>query len=77
MQDPKEEDDPHVSVSFSLPRSVKDRMDRRIANLLISRTDYLKLMVLWELDKGDEAPFDFPRKPVSLVVDKKKGHKAK
>ena len=62
MQDP-DENDPHISVSFSLPRSVKDRMDRRIDRLLISRTDYLKLMVLWELDKGEEAPFDFPRKP--------------
>lgn len=73
MQDP-EENDPHVSVSFSLPRSVKDRMDRRIAKLLISRTDYLKLMVLWELDKGEEAAFDFPRKPIALPPQKK-GHK--
>jgi hypothetical protein len=55
--------DPHVSVSFSLPLSVKKEMDRRAKSLRISRSDYLKFMVLWELDKGADAPFDMPRTP--------------
>jgi hypothetical protein len=58
-----DQSDAHVSVSFSLPKSVKDEMDRRCERLRISRTDYLKFMVLWELDKGEDAPFDMPRTP--------------
>jgi hypothetical protein len=57
------QDDAHVSVSFSLPLYVKREMDRRCQRLRISRTDYLKFMVLWELDKGEDAPFDMPRTP--------------
>jgi hypothetical protein len=68
-------DDIHVSVSFSLPLSVKDLMDRRIERLRMSRTDYLKMMVLWELDKGEDAPFDMPRKPAPLPPPRKKGQK--
>jgi hypothetical protein len=66
-------DDVHVSVSFSLPMSIKEQMDRRIRTLRMSRTDYLKMMVLWELDKGEDAPFDMPRKPAPLSG--KKGRK--
>ena len=62
----KPNDDVHVSVSFSLPISIKELMDRRIERLRMSRTDYLKMMVLWELDKGEDAPFDMPRKPAPL-----------
>jgi hypothetical protein len=64
--DPKtdsEQSDPHISVSFSIPVSVKEDMDRRAKRLRLSRTDYIKLIVLWDLDKGEDAPFDFPRKP--------------
>jgi hypothetical protein len=57
------DDDPHVSVSFSLPKSIKEQMDERISTLRITRSDYLKWMVLWELDKGADAPFDMPRLP--------------
>jgi len=68
-------DDIHVSVSFSLPLSVKELMDRRTQRLRMSRTDYLKMMVLWELDKGDDSPFDMPRKPTPLPIQRKKGQK--
>ena len=50
-------------------------MDRRIQTLRMSRTDYLKMMVLWELDKGEDAPFDMPRKPAPLPIQRKKGQK--
>jgi hypothetical protein len=60
-----DQSDPHVSVSFSLPRSIKKEMDDRARSLRISRSDYLKLMVLWELDKGKDAPFDMPRTPIA------------
>ncbi len=40
----------------------------------MSRTDYLKMMVLWELDKGEDAPFDMPRKPTPLPIQRKKKH---
>jgi hypothetical protein len=68
-------DDIHVSVSFSLPLSVKAQMDRRIQMLRMSRTDYLKTMVLWELDKGEDAHFDMPRKPAHLPIRRRKGQK--
>jgi len=58
----QQERDPHVSVSFSLPLSVKMDMDRRTANLRMSRTDYLKHLVLAELDKGLDAPFEVIRR---------------
>jgi hypothetical protein len=67
-------EDIHISVSFSLPKSVKEEMDRRIERLRMSRTDYLKAMVLWELDKGEDADFNFPKKAEPLPV-KKKGPK--
>jgi hypothetical protein len=63
-----DQSDPHVSVSFSLPRSVKEEMDRRAKTLRITRTNYLKLMVLWELDKGADAPFDMPRTPTPAAA---------
>lgn len=63
MPTKEDNDDPHVSVSFSLPKSVKEKMDERIASLSITRSDYLKWMVLWELDKGPDAEFDMPRRP--------------
>lgn len=64
--------DPHVSVSFSIPKSIKAEMDKRISSLRISRSDYLKLMILWELDQGPEAFFNMPRKPTSLADTKLK-----
>jgi hypothetical protein len=63
MPTKEHDDDPHVSCSFSIPKSIKDKMDRRIARLSITRSDYIKWIVLWELDKGEDAVFDMPRKP--------------
>jgi hypothetical protein len=63
-----DQSDPHVSVSFSLPLSVKEEMDRRAKRLRITRSDYLKFMVLWELDKGADAPFDMPRTPTPAAA---------
>ena len=60
------ESDPHVSCSFSIPVSVKedmDAMDARAKRLRLSRTDYIKLIILWDLNKGKDAPFDFPLSP--------------
>jgi hypothetical protein len=44
------DDDRYVSCSFSLPRGVKRDMDERAARLRLTRTDYLKLLVLADLD---------------------------
>jgi hypothetical protein len=63
----EDNNDSHVSVSFSFPKSIKEEMDQRIASLRITRSDYLKWMILSDLDKGPDALFDFPRKPRSIV----------
>lgn len=60
------ENDLHVSCSFSLPRSIKSEMDLRAARLRLTRTDYLKLLVLADLDKGD-APLEITRTPRDLA----------
>ena len=62
--------DKHVTLSISLPRSVKADLDRRCKSLRMTRTDYLKQMILWDLDKGEGALFDFPRTP--RVVTKRR-----
>jgi hypothetical protein len=66
--DSAQETDPHVSVSFSVPRSIKEAMDIRIRSLKITRSDYLKFMVLFDLDKGPTGDFEYPRKP-SLILE--------
>ena len=38
-------------------------MDARAKRLRLSRTDYIKLIILWDLNKGKDAPFDFPLQP--------------
>jgi hypothetical protein len=76
-QIPKSKDKPdldtHVTLSISLPRSVKADMDRRCESLRMARTDYVKQMILWDLDKGEGALFDFPRTPRKVP---KKGKQA-
>jgi len=67
--------DIHGSVSFSLSMSIRERLDRRVARLRMSRTDYLKALVLWELDKGEDADFDLPRKAAPLPIQRKRSHK--
>jgi hypothetical protein len=62
-QPESEQPDPHVSCSFSIPVSVKEDMDDRAKRLRLSRTDYIKLIILWDLNKGKDAPFDFPLSP--------------
>lgn len=47
--------DRHVTFSVSLPAYVKANMDRRCESLQITRTDYVKQMILWDLDKGEGA----------------------
>ena len=44
--------DHHVSCSFSFPKSMKEEMDKRAERLRLSRTDYLKMLVINDLDKG-------------------------
>ena len=55
--------DPRISVTFSILRSIKEDMDQRAKSLRMSRTDYIRALVLWELDRGPEAAFDLPRRP--------------
>lgn len=55
--------DHHVSCSFSLPIGVKRDMDERAARLRLTRTDYLKLLVLADLDKGPDTPLEIIRTP--------------
>lgn len=56
-------DDPHTTATFSLPTSMKEEMDERAAKLRLSRTDYLRLLVMADLDKGDSAPLVIERHP--------------
>ena len=50
-------DDPRISVRFSLPTSVLEAMDRRAKSLRIKRNEYVKTLIVWDLDKGIDAPF--------------------
>jgi hypothetical protein len=74
--DSAQEIDPHVSVSFSVPKSIKEAMDIRIRSLKITRSDYLKLMVLWDLDKGPDGVFDQGSRKPSFLPETKKRRKA-
>lgn len=57
-------DDPHTTCSFSLPTSMKEDIDVRAAKLRLTRTDYLRLLVMADLDKGD-APLVVERHPTA------------
>lgn len=51
-------------------------MDIRIRSLKITRSDYLKLMVLWDLDKGPDGVFDQGSRKPSFLPETKKRRKA-
>jgi hypothetical protein len=47
---------PYTTCTISLPVSLKEDLDKRAASLRLTRTDYLRLLVLADLAKGEGAP---------------------
>ena len=52
-------EDNSVSMSFSVKRSLKIKITERARSLGISRTDYIKRLVLMDLERGPDAPLEF------------------
>ena len=47
------------ALSFSVRRSLKTKITERARSLGISRTDYIKRLVLLDLERGPEAPLEY------------------
>jgi hypothetical protein len=56
-------DDTYVSVSISLPKSLKREINERALRLRMTRTDYVKALLLADLSQGPDAPFVVEYKP--------------
>jgi hypothetical protein len=54
----KYHDDLYEGLSFSVPRSIKEKINERARSLRMTRSDYLKTLVLSDLDRGPEAPLE-------------------
>jgi hypothetical protein len=50
--------DLYESLSFSVPRSIKERINERARRLRMTRSDYLKILVLSDLDRGLDASLE-------------------
>jgi hypothetical protein len=75
------EEELHTTCSISMPRYMKAELDARAAKLRLTRTDYLRLLILADLDKGD-APLEVKlpvHQPIAAVEKKapRKKHEAK
>ena len=51
-------DDLYEGCSFSIPRSIKEKINDRARSLRMTRSDYLKALVLQDLDRGPDAPLE-------------------
>jgi hypothetical protein len=58
--------DIYEGLSFSVPRSIKGRINERARSLRMTRSDYLKTLVLQDLDRGPEAPLEIRPSPEGL-----------
>lgn len=54
----KYHDDLYEGLSFSVPRSIKEKINERARSLRMTRSDYLKTLVLSDLDRGPDAPLE-------------------
>jgi hypothetical protein len=67
-------DDTYVSLSISVPKSLRREIHERALSLRITRTDYVKALIIADLSQGPEAPFSLtynprPRTEASKVVN--------
>jgi len=51
-------DDLYEGCSFSIPRSIKQKINERARSLRMTRSDYLKALVLQDLDRGPDATLE-------------------
>lgn len=64
--------DLYEGLSFSVPRSIKERINERARRLRLTRSDYLKILVLADLDRGMDAPIQLNASPEGLDKARKK-----
>ena len=61
--------DLYEGLSFSVPRSIKEKINERARRLRMTRSDYLKTLVLADLDRGPDAGLEI--KPSDIGLEKK------
>jgi hypothetical protein len=65
-------EDPHVSRTISMPRSLAVEMDDRAKRLGLTRTDYVRLLIVADLHKGGNLKIDLPEVSLQEVDTKRK-----
>jgi hypothetical protein len=58
-----------------MPRSLAIELDERAKKLRLTRTDYLRLLVLADLDRGGNLRIDLPEVPVEQIEAKRNAAK--
>lgn len=61
--------DLYEGLSFSVPRSIKEKINERARRLRMTRSDYLKTLVLADLDRGPDAALEI--RPSDVGLEKK------
>jgi hypothetical protein len=56
-------DDTYVSLSISVPKSLRREIHERALSLRITRTDYVKALIIADLSHGPDAPFSLTYNP--------------
>jgi hypothetical protein len=56
-------DDTYVSLSISVPKSLREEIHERALSLRITRTDYVKALIIADLSHGPDAPFSLTYQP--------------
>jgi hypothetical protein len=56
-------DDSYVSLSISVPKSLRTEIHERALSLRLTRTDYVKALIIQDLSQGKDAPFALTYKP--------------
>jgi hypothetical protein len=74
--------DTYVSLSISVPKSMRKEIHERALSLRMTRTDYIKALIVADLSQGPNAPFTYtqtplPREQIAGVLSKEKAPAAK
>lgn len=56
-------EDTYVSLSISVPKSLRKEIHERALSLRLTRTDYVKALIIADLSAGPDAPFALTYKP--------------
>lgn len=56
-------DDRYVSLSISVPKSLRGEIHERALSLRLTRTDYIKALIIADLSRGKDAPFALELQP--------------